>query len=129
MNLKIFAHHRVYATFYFFFLSNVKNLSQTQPKSGKNKENFSEKSFTLISKMYKFVCLSCEFFELWPFKGQKRPVFPQILKNGPFSTFKHNSFYHFGTCCTFDGEPFLQYFIKSMLRIISRFLNITFLQI
>ena len=33
----------------------------------------------------------------------------------------------FGTCCTSDGEPLLQCFIKFLLRIISRLLDITFL--
>ena len=36
-------------------------------------------------------------------------------------------FGHFGTCCTSDGEPLLQCFIKFLLRIISRLLDITFL--
>ena len=44
----------------------------------------STQNFTLISKMYNFLCLSCGFLSY----GRKRPVFSKFWGNGPFSVFE-----------------------------------------
>ena len=46
----------------------------------------STQNFTLISKMYNFICSFCVFFDLWLFKVRKWPVFAKRVKTGHFQT-------------------------------------------